>query len=293
MKKIFQNFFKKKSIINEEKYTKIILPKINQFHNILNSNSSISFLHYGHLGDIINSLPVIKEISNNKTCNLYLQKNKPIPEHVLSKDHPFGSVYLTENSISKMIPLLKNQEYLNKVEIFENQKVDIDLNFFRELPINFNIDSVRWYSHLTGCHPDLSKNYIEVKKHQNFNDYIVIMRSLRRQNKYIDYSFLSSYKNLVFVGLKNEFNDLKKSINNLEFYDSKDFLELAMIIKSAKLFIGNLSFGYALAEAIKVPRLLESGPNFPLVYPNGINAYDFYFQNHFETLVKKFISNNF
>ena len=113
------------------------------------------------------------------------------------------------------------------------------------------------------------------------------MRSLRRQNKYIDYSFLSSYKNLVFVGLKNEFNDLKKSINNLEFYDCKDFLELAMIIKSAKLFIGNLSFGYALAEAIKVPRLLESGPNFPLVYPNGINAHDFYFQNHFENLVKK------
>ena len=52
-------------------------------------------------------------------------------------------------------------------------------------------------------------------------------------------------------------------------------------------FIGNLSFGYALAEAIKVPRLLESGPNFPLVYPNGENAYDFYFQRHFEELTKK------
>ena len=62
--------------------------------------------------------------------------------------------------------------------------------------------------------------------------------------------------------------------------------ELAMIIKNSKLFIGNLSFGYALAEALKVPRLLESGPNFPLVYPNGANAYDFYFQNHFENLVK-------
>ena len=48
------------------------------------------------------------------------------------------------------------------------------------------------------------------------------------------------------------------------------------------MFIGNLSFGYALAEALKVPRLLESGPNFPLVYPNGKNGYDFYFQSHFE-----------
>ena len=114
------------------------------------------------------------------------------------------------------------------------------------------------------------------------------MRSLRRQNKFIDYSFLSNYEKIVFLGLKDEFDDLKIKIKNLEHYDSKDFLELAMIIKSAKLFIGNLSFGYALAEAIKVPRLLESGPNFPLVYPNGMNAYDFYFQSHFEDLVKKF-----
>ena len=56
---------------------------------------------------------------------------------------------------------------------------------------------------------------------------------------------------------------------------------------SSRLFIGNLSFGYALAEALKVPRLLESGPNFPLVYPNGNNAFDFYFQSHFEELVEK------
>ena len=116
------------------------------------------------------------------------------------------------------------------------------------------------------------------------------MRSLRRQNKFIDYSFLNSYKNIVFIGLKNEFEDLKNKVKNLEYYDSKDFLELASIIKNAKIFIGNLSFGYALAEAIKVPRLLESGPNFPLVYPNGPNAYDFYFQKHFEELVKKLYS---
>ena len=113
------------------------------------------------------------------------------------------------------------------------------------------------------------------------------MRSLRRQNDQIDYSFLSSYNKIVFLGLENEYKNLKDKIINLEHYESNDFLELASIIKGSKLFIGNLSFGYALAEALKVPRLLESGPNFPLVYPNGHNAYDFYFQSHFESLVKK------
>ena len=284
-----KNFFKKfsKKIENDESYKNIILPKIKKFQESIKDNDAISFLHYGHLGDIINSLPVIKELSKTKKCFLYIQKNKKIPEHVVSKNHPFGDVYLSEKAINKMLPLLQSQKFIEKVEIYNNQEVNIDLNFFRELPINFNIDSVRWYSHLTGKFPDLSNNYIEVPNHEKFKNYIVIMRSLRRQNKFIDYSFLSSYKNLVFVGLKNEFENLKTKINNLEYYDSKDFLELASIIKNARIFIGNLSFGYALAEAIKVPRLLESAPNFPLVYPNGYDGYDFYFQVHFEEIVKK------
>ena len=92
------------------------------------------------------------------------------------------------------------------------------------------------------------------------------------------------YKNVFFLGLKSEYLELKKDINNLQFYDCKDFLELAMILKNSKIFVGNLSFGYALAEALKIPRLLESGPDFPLVYPNGKNGYDFYHQEHFESL---------
>ena len=71
--------------------------------------------------------------------------------------------YLTENAIIKIIPLLKEQKFLKKVEIYNNQNIDIDLNFFRELPINFNIDSVRWYFHLTGCFPELKKSYLEVE----------------------------------------------------------------------------------------------------------------------------------
>ncbi len=287
MKDFFKKIFNKKNINKDKKYKDFIEPEIRKFQEIIETKENISFLHYGHLGDIINSLPVLKELSKRKCCDLYIQKNKKIPDHVLSRDHPSGEVYLSEKSIKKILPLLKKQKFINKVEIYNQQKIDINLNFFRELPINFNIDSVRWYFHLTGCFPNLTENYLEVSPNEKFKNYIIIMRSLRRQNKYIDYSFLSNYKNILFLGLENEFQDLKLSIGNLEYYDSKDFLELASIIKNAKIFIGNLSFGYALAEGLKVPRLLESGPNFPLVYPNGPNAFDFYFQSHFEALIKK------
>ena len=67
------------------------------------------------------------------------------------------------------------------------------------------------------------------------------MRSLRRQNSLINFN-LNSHKNVLFVGLENEYQDLNKSIKNLKFYDCEDFFELASIIKSSKNFIGNLSF---------------------------------------------------
>ena len=41
----------------------------------------------------------------------------------------------------------------------------------------------------------------------------------------------------MFIGFKNEFDDLKKQIKNLEFYDCKDFLELATIIKLRKCLL--------------------------------------------------------
>jgi hypothetical protein len=39
---------------------------------------------------------------------------------------------------------------------------------------------------------------------------------------------------------------------------------------------------YPMAEAMKVPRILEAEPNFPVVQPIGNDAYDFYYQPHFE-----------
>jgi hypothetical protein len=298
MKNIWNKLFNKKKYSNDkvllklnkekDKYFSLISPELDKVLKNLKTKKEISFIHYGHLGDIINCLPFIKEVSKNKKCNLFIQLKKKIPEKFrLNDTHPFGEYYLNEKSAKKMIPLLKKQNFLKRVEFYKKQNIDINLNFFRELPINFNMDSVRWYFHLAGIHTDLSKPYILTKGHKKFKKNIVIVRSLRRQNIYINYKFLKFYKNVLFIGLKDEYLDLKKQIPNLKFHDCKNFLEMAMIIKNCKVFIGNLTFGYALAEAIKVPRLLESNMNLPLVYPNGVNAYDFYFQKHFENLFKK------
>ena len=268
-------------------YNKQIIPKLNEISKSIKTKKELTFLHSGHLGDVINSLPLIKEIAKNSKCYLCLEVKKQMHKDVANDGHPFGNYYLSEDAINKIIPLLKNQKYISDVQIYNSQKIDINLNLFREWPINFNIDSVRWYFHLTGIHADLTNPYIEVEEHKNIKNKIVIMRSLRRQNNLISYDFLNNFENPLFLGLKNEYDNLKKVIKNLDHYECSNFLELASIVKTSKVFIGNLSFGYALAESIKVKRLLESGANFPLVYPNGKNAYDFYFQKHFENLFTK------
>ena len=295
-------------IVNKEKYYKLknnqnIKSKENLYKNkikifledvdkSLKSKKEISFLHSGHLGDLVNALPLIKEISKTKKCNYFIEAEKKIPEHVKDGSHPFGKVFLKKKSVQMILPLLERQSYLNSVDEYNNQKIDINLNFFRELPINFNLDSVRWYFHLTGIHPELNEPYIEADDSKSSKNKIVILRSSRRKNALISYKFLNNFQNIVFVGLKEEFIDLKNDIKNLEFHNCKNFLEMAEIIKSSKIFIGNLSFGYTLAEGLKVPRLLESNPDFPLVYPNGGNGYDFYYQNHFENIFRKLYNKN-
>ena len=107
---------------------------------------------------------------------LFVKKNeKWRREHNNQYNHPFGNVYLSEKSINKLMPLLKKQAYIENVEIYNNQAVDIDLNYFREMPINFNTDSRRWYFHLVGVFPNLSQSYMDVKPHSNLKNFIIII----------------------------------------------------------------------------------------------------------------------
>lgn len=262
-------------------YSKIIEEIIFKLQN----QTELNFKHSGHLGDIVYSLPVIQELSKSHVCNLFIHAEKPMKEEYYK--HPSGNVMLSKNIISKFLPLLQHQHYLHKAEFWNDEKIDIDLDLFRDLPIDFNFLSHRWYFHIAGIQPDLSQKYLEIPSHEVLKDKVVIVRSLRAQNHFVDYSFLKKYENLLFIGIKEEYEDLKNKVPNLEFYDVKDFYEMAQIIKASKFFLGNQSFAYSIADGLKVPRLLEANPDFAVVYPIGENAYDFYFQQHFELYFDK------
>ena len=126
---------------------------------------------------------------------------------------------INKRTAELLIPLLKEQKYINKVKIFNKEKIHINLDLFREIPVSINFHSVRWYSHLTGTPLKMEESCLSVNNHHSEKNKIVIMRSPRYRNQYINYQFLKETKNIVCIGLESEYQDLKKSIPNLEFYE--------------------------------------------------------------------------
>ena len=258
--------------INHEKQINLIQHKIE-------NQDKLNFLHSGHAADIVNVLPVIKELSKNHECNLFINLDKPIKFYF---KHPAGSIYLNEKIYTKLTPLLENQKYINKVEKFIDQEIDVNLDLFRDLPINLTFDNIRYASIVTGVQPDYNSPFLEVDDHSTLKNKVIIQRTFRYRNNFINYEFLNNYENLCFVGTKDEYEDLKSIVKNLEFYDCKDFLDMAKAVKSSKFVLANSSLTFPIAEGLNVPRLLEACPEFPAAQPHGKNSFTFYFQSHFE-----------
>ena len=106
LKKIFYKFTNKKKYqeykrnISIRKKIKILKSgfeeEIKKVQDVIKNQKEISFLISGHLGDVINALPVIKELSKNYSCNYYLRINKKLRYY--HPGHPSGNILLAKKS---------------------------------------------------------------------------------------------------------------------------------------------------------------------------------------------------
>ncbi|HZY35212.1 MAG TPA: hypothetical protein VFE53_01110 [Mucilaginibacter sp.] len=252
---------------------------------------AINVFHTGNAGDVIYSLPVMKKLSEvtTKPVNLLLKIGEPLTIGD-GYEHPLGAVMLNKNMVDYLSPLIAGQPYINKVKSYEGEEVHLDLTLFRKAGFALDKGDIsRWNFFTSGINPNLCEPWLNVNPNAQFADYIVLARSSRYNNALIDYSFLSGYEKLIFVGVESEYNEMKKPIPGLKWRPVSNFLELAEIIAGSKLFIGNQSFPYSLAEGLKVKRLLEVFYQIPNVMPCGEGGYDFCFQKHLEWLVNQIV----
>lgn len=229
-------------------------------------------------------------------------------------------ITLTQSTMHMLKPLLMSQSYIAGVESFQDaypekyeawcnafktasdfvtaarwyQQPDniIDLDKHHLIPINLRAGNIFRYNFQSypdmAC--DLSKHWIEVPANDLIPpETIIINRTERCQIENINYSFLKQYEDrLLFAGHKEEWKifcsrfDLKMPLLVID-----NFLDLAVAIRSCSFFIGNQSLCFSLAEAMKVPRILEICPYLPNVIPCGEDAYDFSFQSNLEWYLKQ------
>jgi hypothetical protein len=249
--------------------------------------------HSGNAGDIMYSLPAIRQAcyNANDKAILYLHIDQPA-NYVQGFVHPLGNVMLNKYMATMLKPLLLATNFIEDVLIYTGQKVDYDLDKFRQIGLNLGAGNIsRWYfqafPELT-C--DLNEATIKVQNYKILENAILINRTERYQNGQIDYSILNQYDNSkYFVGTEHEFHLMSKVIKNLQYVEAINFYHVAELINNCKVFIGNQSMNFAIAEQLKSNRILETYFGCPNVIPCGGKAFDIFNQEGFEYALNYFI----
>lgn len=249
-----------------------------------------TFVHSGALGDVICSLPTVRALSEGEPARLLLRVGKPakLAEGFL---HPCGDVLLDKDFAGKLLPLLRQQSYLAEVGLFDGQAVDYELDRFRDCGFDLRRGHIaRYYSYVWPCCPVLWEPWLSVEPDNSYRDTIIINRTSRYRSA-LSYGFLSRYTDAVFTGLKSEYVAFRKEAGfNLPFLETSSFVELASAIAGCRLFIGNQSFCWTLAEGTKVRRVAEPCPYVPNSAPFGPNGYEGWTQEGFEAIVERLLN---
>lgn len=226
-----------------------------------------TFKHSGDLGDIIYSMPTIKALGGGI---LYLNPGKPLKKKI----HGIPTKKFTsEKPIDMVRPLLEKQDYINEVRVWNGEKVDYDLDLFRDIGTNLGKTNLA-VAHTLPFKLDpriVDKQWIHnIEPKQVLGRTVVFHRSPRYHNKNFEQKtwprFISKHRTTaVFIGIPEEYKAFceRFKTTNIPFHQVSDFLELAQIIQGSELFVGNQSMPFAIAEGLHKKVYLEVSTNSP------------------------------
>jgi hypothetical protein len=245
----------------------------------------VTFKHWAPSGDLLACLPGIRQICADlgKRAVIYQRLNMEIPSWHGAVPAVFSDegkpVCMSESQWAMLKPLLERQPFIDHVEEWRGQDVDVDLGVIKEgtfTPMP-NGDLYFWqqlviYQMAT----DFSKSWLEVSK-EGFNHMeaivdgrIILNFTERYRNPFITYFWLKEYEDkLIFAGTEKEHEIFKKA-NDLEIprLIVNNFLELGQAVDSCKFFMGNQSMCYHIAEGLGKRRMLEVSTELPNVWPH-------------------------
>jgi len=244
---------------------------------------SLVFKHSGRLGDILYSMPLVKQLAELQDTSADYYVSSDIPAR-LGKDvfHPSLEVMVNSNLYDYIEPLLSRQIYLNRILHVPTLAIPrdaIDLDQFKTSGLNLKAGLIYgWYRKAFGVPFPLEAPWISVdcsvedaEIAEDTEISVLVGRTTRFCNTRINYRILDQIKGVGFVGLEYEYEDFiaRYSLKNVRHIKVKNALELAILMCRAKIFVGNQSSNFAIAEGLKVPRALEAFEPVPVATPVG------------------------
>ncbi|MEY4573287.1 MAG: hypothetical protein RLZ10_2571 [Bacteroidota bacterium] len=241
-----------------------------------------TFKHSGDLGDIIYSLPTIRGLGGGI---LYLDPDGGEQDYWVKRQCLEGKTRLTKSTIEFVSPIIKAQPYIEDVRLWKHEKVDYNLDEFRDMFANPNKRSKS--GNLADLHlekfglpfSEVEKPWLEVKDVLKLNK-VIISRSPRVQG---GYGWLNSQKyflrdNAIFVGLPKEHEFFEWTFGiRIPYRQTDSVMELAAIIKGAPTFIGNSSFPLSLAIGMGHPSIMqEVDPKVPTTVFENIKTMGYF-----------------
>ncbi len=189
---------------------------------------------------------------------------------VYSQAHPNGTFFMTGAAANFIKPLL--QCLFDQVTVSTVLPENVfDLDKFRKLKLSFASGDIRqWYYNLVPEHlpQAFEKPLFTLNKSERYADKVMFIHTERYCNYFVNYDYLAKYRDdLVFIGLPAEYQSFSEEHFDLEYCQLSDAKECAELMLGARGVIGNPSGLYAIAESLKVPRVLIS-PEY-MVYRDG------------------------
>jgi tetratricopeptide (TPR) repeat protein len=177
---------------------------------------------------------------------------------------------MTTEKIAFLAPLLRVQTYVDHVAAWQGEPISRDFNLFRRPSVpDGDLATQHWRSVLENTEPDIRTPWLTLPtppKHGR----PVFARSPRYRNPAWDALWRElkhACPDAIFVGTAEEFRDFGHGEHVL----ANNALELAHIIHGASVFVGNQSLPYAIAEGLKIGRMLEVyGPLPNCTFPGAL-----------------------
>ncbi len=224
-----------------------------------------TFYHSGDIGDTLYAISAMKKLGGGK---LFLG-----PEYKLRFPATSRVPYTAEIVKRLLHRLLLEQPYIKELEFVSRMPpVDFDLNKTRELMADWRywelpeVTAVRslaqyTYDALRLGPVDEEMPWLSVTGQIIICEKpIIANRTARYRNPYFPWPRLvAEFGHLMaFVGVEAEWREFCTTYGSVEWARTDDMLSVARVIKGSRLFIGNQSCPFAIAEGMKHPAVQET-----------------------------------